>query len=221
MSLPHEPSLFYHRVAAGSIDLLFISLGYATGQGMCTFGDSVEDQTTSSSPRSGTLFLDIDNPSPCSGSITSWHFCHYEQSEPQDRIYTALVQIWRPQEEMKYMKVSETSLSETIARRSSGFECVNVTEQTSIPVSEGDILAVYIPGSRGLRMVSENLSNNRLFYIEPGSDVSQVTEVMITEGQMLDNHELHLTAEIGKIFFIAQVLTYLHNYFSLMQHNNP
>ena len=186
---------------------------------MCTLGDSVEDQTTSNSGRSGTLFLDIDNPSPCSGSITSWHFCHYEPFERRNCDYTALVQIWRPQEEMKYMKVSETSLSETIPAFSSGFECVNVTEQISIPVSEGDILAVYIPGSRGLRMVSENLSNNSLFYIEPGTNVSQLTEVTITGGQMLDTHELHLTAEIGEIFFIINFI-FIHTYSSLIYSYN-
>ena len=169
---------------------------------MCTFGDSVEEENAVNYDRPGTLFLDIDNPSPCSGSISSWHFCHYEPFIIQSRDYTALLQIWRPQGGMRFTKVSETSLSETVAPFRGEFECMNVTVQTSIPVNEGDILAVYVPGTRGLRMVSETLSNNRLFFIEPGVDVSQVTEVTITGGQTLDTHELYLTAEIGKIFIL-------------------
>ncbi len=180
---------------------MLILTGIVHGQDSCTVGELLA--STVSSSLVGRLFLDIGNPAPCTGTITAWHFCYYEPGRIRDsQDFTALLQVWRPIESSSdYRRVSQTSQTVSVLNtgRSENFECGDMLLQESdfIPIEENDILGVYIPGLNGLRLVSENFpSESELFFINPGPDVSSVTTS--ETAQLLTEHKLHLTADIGK-----------------------
>ncbi len=64
----------------------------------------------------GTLFLDIDHPAPCSGRITAWHFCHFAQQRILlSREFTALLQVWRPMAGTDtYERVAQSSQTDDV-----------------------------------------------------------------------------------------------------------
>ena len=182
-----------------STTTIFCFLLGTTGQEMCTAGDSME--AGSMFGMSG-IFLNNYDPSPCSGSFTALHFCHYAPSLPSFPpvilTHTALLQIWRPEVSSAdtFTKVSEESLLDLIPPNAGGFRCVDFTLQNPVPIRNGDILGVYIPRSEGLRMISSNVSESHLFYIEGGSSTSQLAEVVVTQEQTLSAHKLHLTVDV-------------------------
>ncbi len=163
-------------------------------------------ESTSSSSMTGSIFMDIDHPAPCSGLITAWHFCHYAQRRILiSREFTALLQVWRPMEGTDtYERVAQLPQIDEIFNlgRSERFDCKDQILQESdfIPIEEKDILAVYIPGSDGLRMVSGDFPvGSRLYYIDTGADINAVTTSELA--QEITGHELYLTADIGIVTF--------------------
>ncbi len=182
-----------------SLFMIIILTGPVNGQDTCTVGDMLSSSTSSAMTR--RLFLDINHPAPCSGTVTMWHVCYYEPSSTQPSTdFTALFYIWRPIENTEfYRPVVQTSHTVNIfnPENNENFECTDINFDAVILIEEGDILGAYIPGVNGLRVVSDGLSGeNRLQFINSGPDVNSVTTS--ETAQLLTGHELHLTADIGE-----------------------
>ncbi len=102
-----------------------------------------------------------------------------------------------------YERVAQSSQTDDVLNfgRSERFDCRDhiLQESDFIPIEENDILAVYIPGSDGLRMVSDDFPGSRLYYIDTGADINAVTTSELA--QEITGHELYLTADIGIVTF--------------------
>ena len=145
------------------------------------------------------LYLDVDHPAVCSGSITAWHFCHYAPWLFSSATYSALFQVWRETTSGNYTKVFEVPQEGDIPRRQRQFLCVDITlaESEYVSVTQGDVLGVYMPGTRGLRMIAMDQTGNRLHHSPAVLDVSQLTQITLDSTQEMIDHALHLTADIG------------------------
>lgn len=173
--------------------------GNVAGQESCTVGHLAEPQSPLNIAN-GEIFLDMDNPVPCSGFITAWHFCHHMPASQE--IATGILQLWRPiAGSDTYERVYDLSLNVDIPSQSEeAFMCDDheLQESDYIPVQENDVLAVYKPRLNGLRMVSTGSPNNALYIIDPGPDVRSFYELMKSSTRRRNRLELHLMADINR-----------------------
>ena len=74
---------------------------------------------------------------------------------------------------------------------------IKIPQSEYINVTQGDVLGVYMPGTRGLRMIAMDQTGNRLHHSPAVLDVSQLTQISLGLTQEMADHALHLTADIG------------------------
>lgn len=164
----------------------------------CTIGNQVKTETTNGN--NPGLYLDIDHPAACSGRIIAWNFCHYAPWLFSSTTYSALFQVWRETSSRNYTKVFEVSRDVDIPRRQVQFLCQNVILQESnyINVDEGDVLGLYMPVTRGLRVIALNYIGNSLHHHVAVADATKQIQVDLDSTQEMLSQALHLTAVIGK-----------------------
>ena len=172
----------------------------ATGQAQtlnCTLGNP--DQKEARDFQMSGIFLDLDHPAECPGSVIAWHLCHYRPFLFSTTEYNTDIQIWRETSNATYTRIYQTTQTDEIPRRTSDFFCLDVIPQQKVEVRRGDVFGIYFPSVRGLRMVAMNKPGNRLFYsaVSPG-DAEFVNWLTLSSMQELTQHVLHLAADVGE-----------------------
>ncbi len=167
--------------------------------------------SSTSSRMTGRLFLDIDHPAPCSGTVTTWHVCYYHPSNIWvSTEFTAIFQVWSPINRTGiYQRVLQTLLTANVINFGDTeiYICKDISFDFVIPINEGDVYGAYIPGVNGLRVVSDGFPvENRLLLVNSGPNISSVTTSETT--QLLTGLELHLTADIGGYSIVSSILLF-------------
>lgn len=175
---------------------------------------------TSKNPNPG-LYIDLDNPAPCSGQITQWNLCYYDPT-PLHSENTVVIglQVWRFDQLRQNGNLMGENVEEVlIPPNPTSFKCllIAVDRERMVNVSAGDFLGVTLrqnsvlpvvanapPGSEGIggRQPSLLFLQPSIFTIEQVDLSSQDSDHTI-----LSNNVMHLTADIGKCIVMLKINT--------------
>ena len=151
------------------------------------------------------LYIDVDHPLTCNGSIVEWHFCFYTNNFMTDTyMYQAQFRVYRRMTgKMKRIHDTDVNLSYNIsAVNGSSFVClVKVLEDGEFfDVLAGDFLAAFLPfTSYSLRIVGvggPGLNLASTTKLPPASIYS--SEAVSYNNLVLVQGNLHLLAKVGK-----------------------
>ena len=142
-------SLFYYHLVVCLLH--FVSMATATQSESCNeFGNDVT-LDGGGDFLSGLFFL-TDSPASCSGILTSWHYCFYDNVPDSGYAY-AKFGIYRKNSTSQYCLVySEDQIQDTLTTvNRPPHECRSFTpSQSNFQVEPGDIIAVCMPGTTGM-----------------------------------------------------------------------
>ena len=161
----------------------------------------------------GRLYLNIDNPALCSGTITRWEYCFYPPID--NGTYHILFAIYRQSDafpNIPFYQSRSPRLNLTISidyKVDEGFLCSSIFPAEQISVQQGDIIGICLPRTNTLDIVSdtsgEHLNGDRLLYREddcsdiPGT-IFHLPPLAVLAFQ--EKRVAHLYAQIGsKILF--------------------
>ena len=161
----------------------------------------------------GRLYLNIDNPALCSGTVTRWEYCFYPPID--NGTYHILFAIYRQSDafpNIPFYQSRSPRLNLTISidnKVDEGFLCNSFFPAEQISVQQGDIIGICLPRTNTLDIVSdtsgEHLSGDRLLYREddcsdiPGT-IFHLPPLAVLAFQ--EKRVAHLYAQIGsKILF--------------------
>ena len=192
----------------------------ANGQNVCQdgansiIGSDNQEEYEAEVRVGGRLYLNTDNPAPCSGFITQLKYCYYppesDQDESQivDRVYFAIYRLRMRQSNGRghppamYERQGEPVCLGGL----SGGESVSCTTLSipSISVEEGDIIGACLPGMNSLDIVSaisddsEVLLNADLGYVVSGcSSIDDIRGTIVEHNIIVQRSRmLHLYAKI-------------------------
>lgn len=111
---------------------------------------------TPGTPLRASFYLNTDNPATCSGTVTEWTICYYQDQSDSDGLRGAQFAVYRQnQTGTGYTRVSSqfSALKDTDSDSSSLFHCytLQVNSNQLAEVLEGDVIGACIPRA------SENL----------------------------------------------------------------
>ena len=163
----------------------------------CTMGN--ENVPENSPVETPGLYIDINNPAPCSGQLTEWHYCYYEPSTRRASTYTVQLGVWRLNSQSNlYTKMGEFEITQRVERRSNNFRCASIQLQSDqyIDIAMGDYLGVIV-GTPTLPM-AVSFAGSRLLRATSVTDASTLS-VSAAGGDFeeLGNSAIHISAEIG------------------------
>lgn len=167
----------------------------------CTSGnENVADIESSPIPDNPSgLYIDIDNPVPCTGQLTVWYFCYYEPFNTKTTMYSLQLTVWRfdPQTNT-YSKQGEENVSIRVRRRRDDFKCddVSLKRNKYIDIQRGDYLGVVL-GDPALPL-SGVFSGSRVFHASATDLTDEVTGML----REIGGSGLHLSADISEILII-------------------
>ena len=164
----------------------------------CTLGRS-DLSPTSPNPAPG-LFIDRDNPAPCSGQIIRWRICYYNPRKFSRRdSLQVLLQTWRLNT-ICGSRISSYYSKLDIPQQPDDFQCVNINVDPTeyINVQQGDYIAVYTFNNSVLPVIANTADGSRV-YIFPNSLILPIVLQTLNPGLVhLSNQAIHLSATIGK-----------------------
>ena len=195
----------YLYLASLSI-LIFLVIHHVNAE--CWFGSAADE---GSPQMMGGQYADLQNPLPCSGCIVAWHLCFYTENVVSNAMYTAYFRVYRSEDRGRLLRVHEVekSLRMSPRNRSDGaFICMDdvLEEGQYLNVSEGDILAAYIPQSPiepPLLIVGANTPGS--LYKDTRSPALSLlfADVSMSDLVKVENSALHLYAEVGECAYIS------------------
>ena len=119
---------------------------------------------TSAYPNPG-LFIDTDNPAVCSGQITAWNVCYYNNPRSFTQLNTLQIslQIWRFDEPIRNsVRVDEHVETVTIPETPENFQCITaeLSPDEYMNVSTGDLVGVLLVMDAVLPVVGNTLNDS-------------------------------------------------------------
>ena len=135
--------------------------------GARTIGSNNRIQYEAEERSRGRLYLNIENPAQCNGTITSWEYCCYL---PQNRgVYQVYFAIYRrrevghgKQKNIQYQNQNQIlNLSVDHDDMDGGFVCNSFVPTEHISVQQGDIIGICLPGTNSLDIVSNTSTCDR------------------------------------------------------------
>lgn len=141
--------------------------------------------------------VDLNNTAPCSGTLTSWHYCHYPVTG------TASFQVWRRRGDHQLDLVRSQEFS--IAGSDGQTDYLHLTCRTYklakadyIGVSSHDVLGVYVrhiqDGAKAVHVSTSNQGSPPPLYQLPA--LSEPSSIEISTLSVLARAVLHLSADI-------------------------
>ena len=146
------------------------------------------------------IYLNIEHPAECSGSLIAWRFCHYSPLLLFEAKYSASIQIWRQTSTDIYTRIVDSTQEYDIIPEKNDFSCHDVSLELPVRVEKGDVFGIHLPSVRGLRMVSRSKPGEELLLdeLEGENDAQFVKQLSTTSMQKLTQQVLHLSGVIGK-----------------------
>ena len=158
----------------------------------CTVGELEVESEPNTEPG---LYIDPDNPSPCTGQLTGWRYCYYEPESGNRVRINFQFHVWRfDVDDNTYRKVGQSDVSFRPPPQGR-FRCRNaVLDETEyIDIKRGDLLGVFL-GTPVLMVVAEAASTRRLLFATVGAqDVAAASDLEVADGL-----RIHLRAEISE-----------------------
>ena len=164
----------------------------------CTLGNG--DEVDTRDYQVSGIYLNVEHPAECSGSLIAWRFCHYSPLLIFEATYSASIQIWRQTSTDIYTRIAVNTQEDDIIPENKEFSCHDVSLELPVRVEKGDVFGIHLPSVRGLRMVSRSKPGDKLLLdeLEGESDALFVKQLSTTSMQKLTQHVLHLSGVIGK-----------------------
>ena len=179
--------------------------------GDCILGRT--DLVETSAYPNPSLF-DTDNPAVCSGQITAWNVCYYDNPRSFTQLNTLQIslQIWRFDEPIRNgVRVDEHVETVTIPETPENFQCIELSPDEYMNISAGDFVGVLLVTDAVLPVIGNTLNDSTASLLY---SVFNWTELDTTQIAMVLGKVLHITADIGKekirSVFIVTVLAYRH-----------
>ena len=169
----------------------------------CTLGRT-DLQPSVPNPNPG-LFIQEQGRAPCDGQIIGWTVCYYNPRAFSLReSFQISLEVWRNVTLRQLNIVGRNSVTVELPNEVKDFQCVNITVDPAehINVQQNDFLGVYATVFAVLPVVSHNTGGSgRVFFFQViGTPPSSV--FLFGSGQplaiSLPNHDVHVTATIGK-----------------------
>lgn len=174
----------------------------------CMFGRNDQEETTSFF--GSGLFIDLDQPAPCSGLITQWDLCYYRPivSFHGGSIPIEL-QVWRFDDTLSGgQKVVGYEADVDIPENPLRFQCISieVPPEDRLNITEGDFLGVWMFHNATLPVVKYTFDFRHLLHAPPytfaGVRVPTVVVYPTTSDDIYYSAEdlaIHLSASIAGI----------------------
>ena len=167
----------------------------------CTLGRT--DLIPTSANQNPGLYIDSQNPSPCSGQIIRWRVCYYNP-RVQIKIDTdslkILLQTWSLSG-INGTRIGSNFFKVAIPQQPENFQCVNITVDPSdyITVSQGHYLGVYLAINGVLPVIGNTVVGTGLLY-SPSTGVSIPSTIQFGMNGLtaVSSNAIHVTATIGR-----------------------
>lgn len=160
----------------------------------CTVGDGELEVESTANTVPG-LYIDSDNPSPCTGQLTGWRYCYYEPDSGNRVTTNVQLHVWRLDlNDNAYIKVGQSD--DSIRPRPRGrFRCrnVNLDDNEYIDIKKGDVLGVFL-GTPTLMVVADAMSPRHLLF----SAVGVQNTAAANDLEEANGLRIHLRAEISE-----------------------
>ena len=107
----------------------------------------------------GIIYLNIENPAQCNGTITQWKYCYYKPDNQED--YQAHVALYRRtvpgrSGNVHYRRQNPSySISIKHDEEGSDFVCASYPLNESIAIQQGDFIGICLPQNNSLDVVSD------------------------------------------------------------------
>jgi len=182
----------------------YTQLGIPCAKADCQFGSNGNEGSADTSLRG--QFVDLENPLTCSGSIVAWHFCFYSDNVnvQEEGPYTARFRVYRSVAANMLQRIHDVQrglLLSQLEGREAKFLCFDdaLEQDQYLNVLEGDILAIFIPVIfPPLLLVGTNTEERVYRDIRSTGAPFRDLTLPISGLMMLENHTIHLYADVGK-----------------------
>lgn len=172
----------------------------------CTVGSVITAVGAPSPFYSGQQYVNLDNPSPCGGNITAWHFCYFLN---EDDSFNIEFRVWRASGQGRNSFEEIHNDQRTIVLNgstinSTQLHCVDIllTREEYLRVEQDDVIGVYVP-------LTASISPVGVFDSPPAGigvrqDDRSIITILISESfqrndlSNVPNAGLYLYADIGK-----------------------
>lgn len=151
-----------------------------------------------------SLFMNLATPVQCTGTITHWNYCFFQDGTDQD-IYTARFMMYRESEEAGVYNVVPESIYTLVLEDlgpgdTQGCRSEALAGDRQFPVLPGDILAACVPSNNDTRpLYISRTWDMRAYIFNIGTDCSDADlQVINTNEEPERNDELLLHVTIRK-----------------------
>ena len=170
-------------------------------------------------PSSATgLFLDFENPAPCSGTVTAWNYCFYRIESDPNVNYTVDFAVYRRRNNVFYDLVESRRVDMSggqLAALNSDFMCdtIPLHQSEMFEIQEDDVLGACLSdvgvNQRMLDIIAGNVTNT--LSVAVGCISSSIRSAQLATSPSI---ALHLFVDVSKFIawsklYIATSLQYI------------
>ncbi len=154
------------------------------------------------------VYLNLNNPAQCNGTISAYQYCHYPTTETGGGVrFNAILAVFRREGNFYQSVTGSDVVLEVVTTL--GFTCstVNVTPMNGIQIEPGDALGACVgrmqinnDSFQQLNLAGDSGINDFFASSVPVSECSSITDSVATDNlSQLSGRMLHLAAEFSEL----------------------
>jgi len=155
------------------------------------------------------LFLDLQNPAPCNGTVTAWNYCFYRIESASDLNYLVDFVVYR-RRGSNYLLVESTTVDMSgrqLAALNSDFMCdtISLQESEKFEIREADVLGACLNdegnNQKMLDILAESVTNT--LYVTDGCTQSVNIPTSIRSNRLTTSPSfaLHLFVDVSELMY--------------------
>ncbi len=158
------------------------------------------------------IYLNLNNPAQCNGTVSSYRYCHYGTSQSGNSVqFNAILAVFRKVDNT-YRPVAGSDITLTM-RNNNQFNCLSADLEGLIQVQPDDVLGACVARGEGgnpsnrqqLNLAGNNMDESVLLSgvavtgVCDSTNVQGSATVAINELMNISGRVLHLSAEFGEL----------------------